>query len=182
MEKAGPMPIWVWALAGTGAVAGFMYYRKKKAADAAAAQDTSGDSSNLGNVPISNLTTAAAPMPIQMGDTFVNVNQPQQPAPNNPVTPSKPAAGTLSLGSVQLTRLTSPTVSRDMQRKGFDIYTIGGTQYYNPTEHVSGKTPGGSYFRVSSPSESTALAKKGCKVITVGNTQFYAPTAKCKGP
>lgn len=75
-QKAGPLPVWAWAGLGTAALALFMYERNKKAAAAAAAaQNTQGmDSSNLGTVPVSDLTTAAQPMPIQMGDTFVNVS------------------------------------------------------------------------------------------------------------
>jgi nucleoid-associated protein YgaU len=92
-QKAGPLPVWAWAVIGTGGVA-FYLYRKNKAAAAAAQQDTSGtDQSNLGNVPISNLSTGAAPMPIQMGDTFVNVSQPpdtDNPSPGPPGAPGKP--------------------------------------------------------------------------------------------
>lgn len=86
-KKAGPLPIWAWAGLGTAGLAGFMYYRnKKKAAAAAAAQQQQGlgDSSNLGTVPISDLTTAASPMPIQMGDTFVNVDTGDNDTPPSP--------------------------------------------------------------------------------------------------
>lgn len=91
-QKAGPLPIWTWTIVGIGGVAGFMYYRNKKAAATAATQQTGSTSqSNLGNVPISNLSTSAQPMPIQMGDTFVNVSQPpdnDSPGPNpHPITP-----------------------------------------------------------------------------------------------
>ena len=58
----------------------YLSYRKKKAAAAAAAANQTAQnnlSSNLGNVPVSNLTTAAQPMPIQMGDTFVSTSVPQ---------------------------------------------------------------------------------------------------------
>jgi len=99
-KKAGPLPVWAWAVAGTAGIAGYMYYRNKKnAAAAAAQQQDSGDSSNLGNVPISNLSTSAQPMPIQMGDTFVNVppdeDEPQPPPPKTkpPKRPPPPSGG-----------------------------------------------------------------------------------------
>lgn len=73
-RKAGPLPVWAWAGIGTAGLAWYMSSRKKAAAAAAAAAQQPSDSSNLGTVPVSNLTTDAQPMPIQMGDTFVNVN------------------------------------------------------------------------------------------------------------
>jgi nucleoid-associated protein YgaU len=87
-QKVGPLPLWTWAVIGTGAVS-FYLYRKNKANAAAQQQAPSTDQSNLGNVPISNLSTSAQPMPIQMGDTFVNVSQPPDadnpgPAPGQP--------------------------------------------------------------------------------------------------
>lgn len=87
-RKAGPLPVWAWAGLGTAGLAGFMYYRKKKAAASAAANQQPMDSSNLGTVPISDLTQSASPMPIQMGDTFVNttVNDSDNPTPGPPPT------------------------------------------------------------------------------------------------
>jgi len=74
-QKAGPLPVWAWAGLGTAGLAFYLYRRKQQqaAAAAAAAQQQPMDSSSLGTVPVSNLTTSAAPMPIQMGDTFTNV-------------------------------------------------------------------------------------------------------------
>ena len=92
-QKAGPLPIWGWAAVGTLGLAGVLYYRNKKAQEAAAAADQQGlDSSNLGTVPVSNLTTSAQPMPIQMGDTFVDVNVPTGAPgpPGNTGLPGKP--------------------------------------------------------------------------------------------
>lgn len=74
----GPLPTWAWAGIGTAGLAGYLIYRnKKQAAATTAAQNSSGLSSDLGTVPISNLTTAAEPMPFEAGDTFVNVSQQQ---------------------------------------------------------------------------------------------------------
>jgi nucleoid-associated protein YgaU len=90
-RKAGPLPVWGWAAIGTAGLAGFLIYRQRKAAAAAAAaQAQQGlDSSNLGTVPVSNLTTSAQPMPIQMGDTFVDVDTTQQNQNNPPPGPVK---------------------------------------------------------------------------------------------
>lgn len=72
--KVGPLPIWGWLAVGGAGIGGILYYRKKKAAAAAqqAAQNQTPVASNLGTVPVSNLTTQAQPMPLQLGDTFVN--------------------------------------------------------------------------------------------------------------
>jgi len=74
-QRAGPLPVWGWAALGTAGLAGYLIYRQKKqaAAAAATASQSTLDSSNLGTVPVSNLTTVGQPMPIQMGDTFVDV-------------------------------------------------------------------------------------------------------------
>jgi hypothetical protein len=74
-QRWGPLPVWGWAIIFV-AVLGFYMYRKNKAAQAAAAaqanaQGVNSNATNL-NVPVSNLTTAAQPMPIQLGDTFIN--------------------------------------------------------------------------------------------------------------
>jgi hypothetical protein len=79
-RRVGFLPVWAWALLLVVLLAAYLSYRKNKAAAAAAAnaQAASGNlSSNLGTVPVSNLTTAAQPMPIQMGDTFVSTTIPQ---------------------------------------------------------------------------------------------------------
>lgn len=107
-NKAGPLPVWAWAGLGTAALAGVLYVRQKKQQAAQDAQNTQGvDSSSLSNVPISDLTTTAQPMPITMGDTFVNVSNPPDttnvtvnpappsPAPKPPVATPKPPAKTL---------------------------------------------------------------------------------------
>jgi hypothetical protein len=79
-QKFGPLPVWAWVLAFVVLLAAYLSYRKNKAAAAAAAANQTAQnnlSSNLGTVPVSNLTTAAQPMPIQMGDTFVSTSIPQ---------------------------------------------------------------------------------------------------------
>lgn len=94
-RRVGILPIWAWGLILVVVLALYLSYRKKKAAAAAAAanQQTGNNlSSNLGTVPVSNLTTAAQPMPIQMGDTFVNTTVPTtvnaSPTINNPPPPA----------------------------------------------------------------------------------------------
>lgn len=83
-RKFGPLPVWAWALILVVLVAAYLSYRKKATAAAAAAQQASQNnlSSNLGTVPVSNLTTAAQPMPIQLGDTFVNTSVNNSPNKN----------------------------------------------------------------------------------------------------
>lgn len=77
-HKIGPLPVWVYAGLGVTGLAVVMARKKKKTAttaDQAAQQAASSTGSNLGAVPISNLTTAASPMPFQTGDVFVTVPQ-----------------------------------------------------------------------------------------------------------
>jgi len=98
----------MWFLILVIVVAIYLNYRKNKAMAAAAAQQNANNlSTNLGTTPVSNLTTAAQPMPIQLGDTFVSttvpntvnvspsttVNNPppsstMQPAPPPPTSPA----------------------------------------------------------------------------------------------
>lgn len=68
--KAGPLPVWAWAGLGTAGLAGFLVYRKKKSMNNATAAPTDTQSSVAGGP--SNLSVQAEPMPIQMGDTFVD--------------------------------------------------------------------------------------------------------------
>lgn len=103
-QKAGPLPVWAWAGLGTVALGGYLYYRNKKNANAAAQTQagsqgisgTSSDSSNLGTVPLSNLTQSAAPMPIQMGDTFVDVQPVTQTQTQTQTEPAQPTTGPTS--------------------------------------------------------------------------------------
>jgi len=109
--RMGPLPVWAWASLGTAGLGFYLYHRRAKAAADQAAQanaDNQGVSSNLDTVPISNLTTATQPMPIQMGDTFVDVDVTDSdptkaptttgtkpPAPKPTPAPTKPPAGKL---------------------------------------------------------------------------------------
>lgn len=78
-RRVGPLPIWGWTVLLVIVLAAFLISRRNKASAAAAAaasQQANSTSSNLGTVPVSNLTTAAQPMPVQLGDTFVNTTVP----------------------------------------------------------------------------------------------------------
>lgn len=77
-RRWGPLPVWAWALILVAILAMYLSYRKKQSAAAAAAASaqSQGLSSNLGTVPVSNLTTAAQPMPVGLGDTFVSTTVP----------------------------------------------------------------------------------------------------------
>lgn len=75
-RRIGPLPGWAWLLIVAGVAYLYMRMRSSSQANAAAQQQASGTSSNLGTVPVSNLTTAAQPMPVQLGDTFVNSTTP----------------------------------------------------------------------------------------------------------
>lgn len=98
-RRVGFLPVWAWALLLVVVLALYLSYRKKQAAAAAAAsaqQNNSNLSSNLGTVPVSNLTTAAQPMPIQMGDTFVDTTVPNtvNVSPTTNITNPPPATTT----------------------------------------------------------------------------------------
>lgn len=91
------LPVWAWALLLVLVLGLYLRYRKNKAAMAAQQnQQANNLSSNLGTVPVSNLTTAAQPMPIQMGDTFVNTSvSPSNSTTVNNQLPSQPPSYTL---------------------------------------------------------------------------------------
>jgi hypothetical protein len=108
-HKYGPLPGWAWGLIIVGLGIVYFKHRANQQAAAQAASAAQNNASNLGSVPVSNLTTQAQPMPIQLGDTFVNsggqtgtnstsptLGAPQnsQPAANlNPAaTPAPPSA------------------------------------------------------------------------------------------
>lgn len=73
-RRYGPLPGWVYGAIVAALAYYYFYERKKKAAAAAAAQQQQQSMSNTSttSVPVSNLTTTAQPMPIQLGDTFIN--------------------------------------------------------------------------------------------------------------
>jgi hypothetical protein len=89
-NKVGGLPTWAWAGIGTAGLGGYLIYRKKQSVSAQqAASAGNATSTNLGTVPISNLTTQAEPMPVSVGPTFVNVALPGQSTPAT----STPASG-----------------------------------------------------------------------------------------
>lgn len=100
--RIGPLPTWAWIGGGAVAVGGFMYMRNRKNQQQAQQQAQTGTpvASNLNTTtPVSNLTTQAQPMPIQLGDTFVNTDGNQgvtAPAPSTTVGPPNPSAGNLT--------------------------------------------------------------------------------------
>lgn len=129
VQKAGPLPVWAWAGLGTAGLAAFLYYRQKKQTTAAAQQQNSlATSSNLGTTALSNLTQSASPMPIQMGDTFVDQSQGQsqgqtqgqdqaQAGPGGTASASTTAATTSSVsgvnpGGVMIPAATSTSTSK----------------------------------------------------------------------
>ena len=101
--RVGPLPMWGWIGGGAVVIGGIVFYQRRKKAQLQAeqqAQQGTPVASNLNaTVPVSNLTTQAQPMPIQLGDTFVNTPGAQQtvaPAPVTQVGPPNPSAGALT--------------------------------------------------------------------------------------
>jgi hypothetical protein len=85
-RRFGPLPVWAWGLILVAVIVVYLKYRQNKAAQAAAQQQAANNmSTNLGTVPVSNLTTEAQPMPIQMGDTFVSTPVTTNVSPTTPV-------------------------------------------------------------------------------------------------
>ena len=74
-RKLGPLPVWAWAAILIVLFIAYKVYKNNKAATAAQAAATQ-NQPNLGTTPTSNLTTQAQPMPIQLGDTYINTNPP----------------------------------------------------------------------------------------------------------
>jgi hypothetical protein len=93
--KLGPLPIYVWALLGTAALALFLINRKNKAAasgsDQAAADQSNSD---LGSAAeLANFFNVAGLMPYQGGDVYVNTTQTNNPPPDNTTTTPPPIQG-----------------------------------------------------------------------------------------
>lgn len=87
-QKAGPMPIWVWALLGTAALALFLIRGKSTTnsdtTDAAADQANS----DLGSASeLANLFNVAGLMPYQGGDVYVNTTSTAANPPTKTTTP-----------------------------------------------------------------------------------------------
>lgn len=115
-HKVGPLPVGAWAALGTGGLALFLIKRKSSQNQQAAQAQygSQGVSSNLGAVPLSNLTTAAEPMPIQMGDTFINIKEPDITTTVNE--PPEPSFGPCPPGY----RLNPAILSNLLRRFGFN--------------------------------------------------------------
>lgn len=99
-RKVGPLPTWAWGLVVMIAALAYMTYKKKKTAAATQAQAANNASTNLGTTPVSNLTQQAQPMPIQLGDTFINTGQ---------------GGGITSASGSPATTLVTPTASNSLQ-------------------------------------------------------------------
>jgi hypothetical protein len=144
-KRFGPLPVWAWALAFVVVVAIYLIYRKNQAnaaAAAAAAQQGSSASSNLGTVPVSNLTTEAQPMPIQMGDTFVNTTVPNTVnvnpwggPPSSHLQTALPPALALKIGQAQqaqATKAAGGSVLKALTNEGLSSAQIRSLSTTNP--------------------------------------------------
>ena len=95
-QKMGPMPVWVWALLGTAALA-LVLIRKKSTTNAdttgAAADQTNSNLSSASE--LANLFNVAGLMPYQGGDVYVNTTSTAASPPTKttgPVTVPMPKA------------------------------------------------------------------------------------------
>ena len=147
-RRYGPLPVWAWALIFVVLLGAFLSYRKRQqtAAAAAVAASQGTAASNLGTVPVSNLTTAAQPMPVQLGDTFVSVpqnistntttnvpitnNPPPSsslqtaPPPAAPPPPQVPAPATPGYGLVNTVK--GLMIWLGLNQPGSPVYNVGG--------------------------------------------------------
>lgn len=90
-SKLGPLPVWVWTLLGTIALALVLINRKNKESDTskAAADQTNSD---LGSAAeLANMFTVAGLMPYQGGDVYINTTTEQNPPPSKPKPTPLPA-------------------------------------------------------------------------------------------
>ena len=147
-RRVGFLPVWAWALVFVVVLAIYLSYRNKKAAAAASASANQNSlSSNLGTVPVSNLTTAAQPMPIQMGDTFVSTTVPVNPTttttttinnPNPPATTVQPAPPPSPAPVVTSTAGTAYGLVNTVQGL---MYWLGVNKPGSPVYNVGGGAP-----------------------------------------
>lgn len=195
-DKMGPLPTWAWVGGGIALIAGYSIWKKRNSMNQQTAQATNQGSSNLGTVPVSNLTVGAEPMGYtQSGPTFVNVTDTDNtPAPAAPLTPSAPAAPSLPVPTpatpsptsnpnpVQSSnppgvpagwaRVPNPTINTEMAKAGVPMVTVGPNRFYNPqyVSHITSAQQGGS------------LVKQGFAIITMNNAQWYNPFQKKGNP
>jgi hypothetical protein len=156
-RRLGPLPVWAWFIIFVGLVAAYLIYRSKKAAATQTAAQGQNLSSNLGTVPVSNLTTAAQPMPIQLGDTFVNTTVPQSPPDGAwPIPGTRPPAWKIQPApapapSPAATSVYSGEVEQGsgwwMQGSYAPIPGIGGGSYVNLESGSGPQSPAAVYGR-----------------------------------
>lgn len=87
-SKAGPLPVWGWALFGTIALALVLIRRKNKQGQTKAAADQT--NTDIGSAAeLANMFNIAGLMPYQGGDVYINTTETNNPPPSG----SKPSGG-----------------------------------------------------------------------------------------
>jgi hypothetical protein len=174
-RRVGPLPMWIWGILFVVLIAVYLIHRKNQAAAAAATQQqASATSSNLGTVPVSNLTTAAQPMPIQLGDTFVNTSVPQ----SINVSPSTTVNNQPPSYSMQMAPPPAPSPAYGLVNTAQGLMEwLGVNKAGSPVYNVGGGAP--VYFgNASALAQGAQYEQPGYDIYTpVGYAQQVAKTA-----
>jgi hypothetical protein len=100
--QAGPLPVWAWAGLGTAGLAGYLIYRKKKAATTAAQQAANQNPMNTSGPTVTNASTLgplSQTVPLPQTD-YTLVAMPMNPGVNQqtptPMTTPSPPTNTMA--------------------------------------------------------------------------------------
>ena len=166
-QKMGGVPVWIWALVGTGLLAVMMTRKKKQQESTQTAANQT--NSNLGSASeLANLFNVAGLMPYQGGNTYLNVTVPSnaaappvtppvpQPAPiSPPVTPPPVAPSPVSL---------APSIPWDQHPyeyrvKGGDSWSKIASMFGMSVENLKAFNMGSGYGTADRPASTIATLK-----------------------
>lgn len=76
------------------------------------------------------------------------------------------------IGSANLARIATPVQSKAIASTGARVYSLDGTQYWDPQQ----------LLHISTPAEASALSHQGYRVVALGNGEFFNPAQVVKSP
>lgn len=178
---------------------GYMYWRNKQNAAAAATSNTASaygapTSGNGVIEPIlltNNNNTTNPPAQVTTNTPITVTAPPSPPSIPTPTTAGTPTpAGTPAAsvngpfanmaatiaramgGNSNLVYIGSPAQSIQLQNSGYNLYQIGNADYYNKNQGVVPGAKGGVYHYLSTPAQVVAAQKKGSRIAKFGTSEW----------